>query len=113
MITYDERGDLLDSAQALHALANVMEEMANGAAIAAEPGEFVTTLADLVPAGNLDDLAQNIRDNTPISDQDLNTLLAAANQDIRVHSRFAGLVENVTAIVRFFNKTVLPIVSGL
>ena len=107
-ITQSEKDALLESANDLRILANVLD----GAALAAPATLDVTspvTLADLVPTGNLDKLPQIIRDNSPISDADLEALILRAKRDIQMHSRMDGLLENVTSLVRFANNTVLPL----
>jgi len=107
-ITQLEKDALLESAKDLRLLANVLDGAALGSPATLDVTSPVT-LADLVPTGNLDSLPQAIRDNSPISNEDLEALMLRAKKDIQLHSRMDGLLENVTSLLRFANNTVLPI----
>ena len=70
-------------------------------------------LENLVPSGALDTLADTLKADVVISEEDMAALIEMAKVDIDQHSRLNGLVQNVTMALGAINSTVLPMVSGL
>jgi hypothetical protein len=106
-ITSDEKDALLTSAANLKALGDMVEKMATAAPNA--NGVTEISLDDLVPTGNLSELSGRIRENSPVTDEELEGLITAAKADIETNSRFNGLLQNVTHIAQIVRTTVLPL----
>ena len=105
-LTEAEKAVLVKVATQLNSMSTIMATIATLAPIA---GEDEVTLASLVPSGRLDHVADEIRNNTPISDEDLEQLLEAAKGDIQFNSRLNSILVNVTAVANSLRTTVLPL----
>jgi len=107
----DDKQTLRQSAVDLQALATILNKLAE---ITPEGtnGGGVVDISDLEPDTALDGLADRIRANTPITDDEYAALCDAARRDIVSHSRLNGLLENVARIATFVRTGLLPLFLG-
>jgi len=105
-LTATEKAALVKVATQLNSMSTILATLA---ALAPEGSEEEVTLASLVPSGVLDGVAEEIRNNTPISDEDLAELMDAAKADIKFNSRLNGILVNVTAVANAIRTQVLPL----
>ena len=102
--------------KALSELAKVMSDASDVLFKAVDAGRISAVnagLEGLVPSGALDALADTLKADTVISDEDLAALIERAKVDIDQHSRLDGLVQNVTSALGAISSTVLPMVAGV
>lgn len=105
-LTEAEKAVLIKVAMQLNSMSTIMATIAT----LAPSGEEEVTLASLHPSGRLDSVADEIRNNTPISNEDLEALLEAAKTDIQFNSRLNGVLVNVSSIANAIRTTVLPLI---
>ena len=106
-ITTEEREQLLEIANQLEALRDVLR-------FTAADSPSLDTLsnisaADLHPTGNLSALPARIKANSPITDAQLSLLIEDAQHDIKMNSRFNGLLTNATVLMKMVRTTILPL----
>jgi len=108
-LTEAEKAVLIKVATQLNSMSTIMATIAT---LAPSAGEEEVTLASLRPSGRLDSVAEEIRNNTPISNEDLEALLEAAKTDIKFNSRLNGILVSVTAVAQSLRTTVLPLIMA-
>lgn len=106
-ITTEERTQLLEIANQLEVLRDVLRFTAADAPSLDTLSNI--SAADLHPTGNLSMLPTRIRDNSPITDAQLSLLITDAQHDVKMNSRFNGLLTNATVLIKTVRTTVLPL----
>lgn len=104
-LSTEEKTALVQAVKELRSMAAVVEAIAD----LTPTDDGPVGLADLRPSGRLDSVADEIRNNTPISNEDLEVLIAAAQKDIKFNSRLNGFLVNMTAVASSLRTTVLPL----
>lgn len=107
-LTEAEKAALRKVAAQLNSMATIAATIAT---IAPSSSDDEVTLSMLRPSGGLDDVAEQIRANTPITDEDLATLMEAAQNDIQFNSRLNGVLVNVTAVAGALRSVLLPLLA--
>jgi len=108
-LTEEEKAVLVKVSTQLRSMGSIMATIA---ALAPTSENDEVTLSSLVPSGRLDHVADEIRANTPINDDDLAALLEAAQTDIQFNSRLNGVLTNVISIANSIRTTVLPLIMA-
>ena len=70
------------------------------------------TIDDLQPTGELDKVADAIKQNTPFTQEEFDLMVKEAEAAISSGSRVDGALQNITSALKQIAAVVLPIVKG-